>query len=141
MVAVRRLWVATSGEIPVLIQRRPNSAVAERCRSGRTGRSRKPLSLLRGTEGSNPSLSATEPVPAAGLPERQRGLRPPLHILKYPTRHRNRLLAAPPWWRRRRWRHSEVTRLQASQLFLVQLGSSASAHRRRWMGRHSLVVR
>src|SRR5204863_662852 len=27
-------------------------------RSGRTGRSRKPLSLLRGTEGSNPSLSA-----------------------------------------------------------------------------------
>src|SRR5690242_21833792 len=30
----------------------------ERCRSGRTGRSRKPLSLLRGTEGSNPSLSA-----------------------------------------------------------------------------------
>ena len=58
MVAVRRLWVATSGEIPVLIQRRPNSAVAERCRSGRTGRSRKPLSLLRGTEGSNPSLSA-----------------------------------------------------------------------------------
>ena len=77
MVAVRRLWVATSGEIPVLIQRRPNSAVAERCRSGRTGRSRKPLSLLRGTEGSNPSLSATEPVPAAGLPERQRGATPP----------------------------------------------------------------
>src|SRR5438552_9889240 len=32
---------------------------SERCRSGRTGRSRKPLSLLRGTEGSNPSLSAT----------------------------------------------------------------------------------
>src|SRR5271169_2181896 len=31
---------------------------SERCRSGRTGRSRKPLSLLRGTEGSNPSLSA-----------------------------------------------------------------------------------
>src|SRR5258708_13545702 len=30
----------------------------ERCRSGRTGRSRKPLSSLRGTEGSNPSLSA-----------------------------------------------------------------------------------
>jgi hypothetical protein len=33
-------------------------AHSERCRSGRTGRSRKPLSLLRGTEGSNPSLSA-----------------------------------------------------------------------------------
>src|SRR5205814_816132 len=30
-------------------------------RSGRTGRSRKPLSLLRGTEGSNPSLSANRP--------------------------------------------------------------------------------
>ena len=30
----------------------------ERCRSGRTGRSRKPLYLM-GTEGSNPSLSAT----------------------------------------------------------------------------------
>src|SRR3954453_19814476 len=33
----------------------------ERCRSGRTGRSRKPLSSLRGTEGSNPSLSANPP--------------------------------------------------------------------------------
>ena len=33
---------------------------SERCRSGRTGRSRKPLSLLRGTEGSNPSLSASK---------------------------------------------------------------------------------
>src|SRR4051794_6037472 len=33
----------------------------ERCRSGRTGRSRKPLSSLRGTEGSNPSLSASPP--------------------------------------------------------------------------------
>ena len=68
--------MATS-DASLLIQRRPNSAIAERCRSGRTGRSRKPLSLLRGTEGSNPSLSATEPVPAAGLPERQRGATPP----------------------------------------------------------------
>src|SRR6516162_11755208 len=77
MVAVRRLWVATSGEIPVLIQRRPNSAIAERCRSGRTGRSRKPLSLLRGTEGSNPSLSASELVATACVPARQRGAMPP----------------------------------------------------------------
>src|SRR6516225_9465495 len=37
-----------------------NWLFAERCRSGRTGRSRKPLSLLRGTEGSNPSLSASK---------------------------------------------------------------------------------
>ena len=77
MVAARWLWVATSGEIPVLIQRRPNSAVAERCRSGRTGRSRKPLSLLRGTEGSNPSLSANESVAAARVPGRRRGATPP----------------------------------------------------------------
>ncbi len=39
----------------------------ERCRSGRTGRSRKPLSSLRGTEGSNPSLSANPPF-MAGSP-------------------------------------------------------------------------
>ena len=32
--------------------------VLERCRSGRTGRSRKPLYWVTGTEGSNPSLSA-----------------------------------------------------------------------------------
>jgi hypothetical protein len=32
----------------------------ERCRSGRSGRSRKPLSCVSGTEGSNPSLSASE---------------------------------------------------------------------------------
>src|SRR6516165_4894545 len=62
---------------PVLIQRRPDSAIAERCRSGRTGRSRKPLSLLRGTEGSNPSLSANESVAAARVPGRRRGATPP----------------------------------------------------------------
>jgi hypothetical protein len=61
----------------LLIQHRPNSAIAERCRSGRTGRSRKPLSLLRGTEGSNPSLSASEFVATACLPARQRGAMPP----------------------------------------------------------------
>ena len=39
-------------------RRRPARAAAERCRSGRTGRSRKPLCALR-TVGSNPTLSAT----------------------------------------------------------------------------------
>ena len=39
---------------------RADRAVAERCRSGRTGRSRKPLCALR-TVGSNPTLSANTP--------------------------------------------------------------------------------
>src|ERR1051326_3447216 len=42
----------------------------ERCRSGRTGRSRKPLSSLRGTEGSNPSLSANRLFSCLDSPER-----------------------------------------------------------------------
>ncbi len=41
----------------------------ERCPSGRRGRSRKPLSPLRGSEGSNPSLSARW----GGVPERPKG--------------------------------------------------------------------
>gem|GEM_PF-3459571 len=33
---------------------------SERCQSGRMGRSRKPLILLPGSQGSNPCLSATD---------------------------------------------------------------------------------
>src|SRR3954453_20529228 len=40
----------------------------ERARSGRTGRSRKPLSSLRGTEGSNPSLSVKRPKTPGAAP-------------------------------------------------------------------------
>ena len=40
-------------------RRRQERTVAERCRSGRTGRSRKPLCALR-TVGSNPTLSAKD---------------------------------------------------------------------------------
>src|SRR5689334_9925625 len=51
---------------------KPLSAFTERCRSGRTGRSRKPLSSLRGTEGSNPSLSATfDLMPSSTSPGRR----------------------------------------------------------------------
>lgn len=55
------IWVPISGLFAgaAVISRCP--AQTERCRSGRSGRSRKPLSLLRGTEGSNPSLSASAP--------------------------------------------------------------------------------
>jgi hypothetical protein len=42
---------------------------------------------------------------------------------------------------RRSGRHREVTRRDAGQLFLVQLGSGASGHLRRRMGRQSMVVR
>ena len=53
----RRRWKDMSSRVAAL-DAIGYSSDAERCRSGRTGRSRKPLSLLRGTEGSNPSLSA-----------------------------------------------------------------------------------
>jgi hypothetical protein len=57
--------VSTLGLQVVSFLVRIELSIAERCRSGRTGRSRKPLSLLRGTEGSNPSLSATYPFAAS----------------------------------------------------------------------------
>jgi hypothetical protein len=60
-----RRQVSTSGLQAVSLLVRIELSIAERCRSGRTGRSRKPLSLLRGTEGSNPSLSATYPFAAS----------------------------------------------------------------------------
>lgn len=52
----------TGGSNPSFSARRKAQAflptILERCRSGRTGRSRKPLTRLPGSEGSNPSLSA-----------------------------------------------------------------------------------
>ena len=57
---VRLRWVAAA-PITRRAAGRPISRLmprVERCRSGRSGRSRKPLYSLRGTEGSNPSLSA-----------------------------------------------------------------------------------
>ena len=43
-------------------------ALSERCRSGRSGRSRKPLCPLLGTVGSNPTLSANHrPLLSTGV--------------------------------------------------------------------------
>ena len=59
------------------------------------------------------------------------------HLAAGPSRAISRHIS----WRRWSWWHREVAGLQASQLFLVQLGCRPSGHCRRRMCRHSMVVR
>src|SRR5437868_5662320 len=69
----------------------------ERCRSGRTGRSRKPLSSLRGTEGSNPSLSAIPPFLAVSACRKTPFKAPVFGHISFPIVSRRMLLSPPEW--------------------------------------------